>query len=392
MPAEQTYPQHSVATISSSIVWSHHARMDNYSFESVPMSQANLTLHGPADLVAAVPHLLGFHPWSSLVVVFIESQDQHVTLTVRADLPGVTSASEYLQCWQQQLEAIGAAADASHVVLCAFPCRSADDVDAAVATALQREVLDVIQAVADLAERQGFFVYDQLLCWADRWRSLLCTDQSCCPDDGTPVDLARSDRIAAEFIAEAVSVQPDRASFAELLAPVPDDDPQAERFAALLQVHPMAAQADAGSVVSAQVRAQQAHECVETLLAGSEPSPVVALTLTDVRLRDAVIRMITHDHDAQQRRQAEQCLINTMKVCPSALRASVATVAAGLAWQRGDGATAGHCLDVALTADSNYSLARLLQRALRSAVPPAVWVSAVGQTTMQECLNGTSST
>ncbi|HET6211748.1 MAG TPA: DUF4192 family protein, partial [Micromonosporaceae bacterium] len=44
-----------------------------------------LRLRGPADLLAAVPHLLGFRPDESLVV--IGSQDRRLTFACRVELP-----------------------------------------------------------------------------------------------------------------------------------------------------------------------------------------------------------------------------------------------------------------------------------------------------------------
>src|SRR5262245_25458318 len=45
-----------------------------------------LTLRGPADLVAAVPLLLGFHPTDSIVVVSLCGPRRRIGLTLRADL------------------------------------------------------------------------------------------------------------------------------------------------------------------------------------------------------------------------------------------------------------------------------------------------------------------
>nr|WP_305070542.1 DUF4192 family protein [Micromonospora sp. 4G55] len=44
-----------------------------------------LTVRSPADLLAAVPYLLGFHPADSVVVVAMRAQ--RVVFAARADLP-----------------------------------------------------------------------------------------------------------------------------------------------------------------------------------------------------------------------------------------------------------------------------------------------------------------
>ncbi|NDB18690.1 MAG: DUF4192 domain-containing protein, partial [Actinobacteria bacterium] len=227
-------------------------------------------------------------------------------------------------------------------------------------------------------------------CFTDRWRSMLCSDRSCCPADGTPIDLARGDRIAAEFVAEGVSVRSGRDALATACAPLPDSDPAAVLFRAALASQAASSGADWATAVAPQERQQRAEQCVQTLVGGGDADASVALALADIRVRDAVIRMLTHDEGADERRRAEANLIATMRVSPRDLRAPIATVAAGLAWQRGDGAIGADCLEVALDADPDYSLARLLRRALCNAVPPNVWVTAVGQTTVDECLTGSN--
>lgn len=388
--------------------------MNNFPFDSIQCAQRALTLHGPADLVAAVPHLLGFAPKASIVAVFIKEHDQCVHMTLRADVPTATADGEqlvdldaYLSAWSNQLDVIVAQNSVARVVLAAFAdvCESgnsashrsdsgfgeADDgaeLGTVFGTAM---VTQILAAVATQCETRGIYVFDQLVCGGGRWRSVLCSDIECCPAEGTAIDQARGDRIAAEFIFDGVCVQTDQEALTASLAPLPDTDAKVQAFRFVLDKRGQTRAPVTDEVLAdsdAEQRCERAHRCVDLLVSGGGADPEVALALADVRVRDAVIRLVTHDLSQPARRSAETCLIDTMRLCPRELRAPVVSVAAGLAWQRGDGATASRCVAIALDADPGYSLARLLQRAIRDAVPPQVWVNAVAQTSVQDCLTG----
>src|SRR4051812_27180318 len=52
-----------------------------------PFRRERVRLDGPGALIAAVPHLLGFHPQESIVAVGLSGAPPQVRLCVRADLP-----------------------------------------------------------------------------------------------------------------------------------------------------------------------------------------------------------------------------------------------------------------------------------------------------------------
>lgn len=371
-------------------------------FDSISPDPRLLTLNGPADLVAAVPYLLGFTPMSSIVAVLLGDADHQVVLTIRADLPSEAGSSDggdggdeadYVESWAQCLAAASGRNQVSRMVLAAFIPASDDGQpfpEQAEAAAM------LLARLGSTCESQDLFVYDQLLVWADRWRSILCTDPGCCPPTGSTVDQARADRVAAEFIVDGVCVQRDRDAHVASLEPLSDDSAEALAFRRALELEQVGwgqtdTQAEPEPAGGSVWRRQVAEECVRDLAADTRVNPRVVLALSDSRIRDAVIRMLTHDASADHRMAAEQRLIDLVRVAPQQGRAPAASIAAGLAWQRGDGATAQRCLQVALAADPGYSLARLLEKAVRNVVPPSVWVAAVGDCTVDECLTGSRS-
>ena len=50
-----------------------------------------IRLGSPADLVDAVPYLLGFHPTDSIVLIAVRGSKRRVGLTLRLDLPALAA-------------------------------------------------------------------------------------------------------------------------------------------------------------------------------------------------------------------------------------------------------------------------------------------------------------
>ena len=62
--------------------------MDNPSARS-GLERPEVRISDPGEIAAALPHLLGFHPRESVVVIGLGGRSgSRVGLTVRADLPG----------------------------------------------------------------------------------------------------------------------------------------------------------------------------------------------------------------------------------------------------------------------------------------------------------------
>jgi hypothetical protein len=68
--------------------------------------------------------------------------------------------------------------------------------------------------------------------------------------------------------------------------------------------------------------------------------------------------------------------------------APLATVYAGIAWLEGQTQLTRLAVDHALQVDASYSLAQLLDIALRHNVPPAVWSSSLAAVSIDACLKG----
>jgi hypothetical protein len=108
--------------------------------------------------------------------------------------------------------------------------------------------------------------------------------------------------------------------------------------------------------------------------------------LGDVRTRDGLLRML---HDApEQRKQFQSHLIREVARSQPEFVAPLATVYAGVVWLEGHTQLTRLAVDHALQVDPTYSLAQLLDIALRHNVPPAVWSSSLAAVSFDACLKG----
>jgi hypothetical protein len=173
---------------------------------SSPHPDRQLRISGPADLIAAVPYLLGFAPAESAVLIGLSGQQ--IAVTARVDLAdGPAATHETLRLLQTRT-------------------------DATLVIAYTEQ-----PAPAWLSELPGA-VLDTLLVSDGRWRSLLCPDRFCCPPEGQPLPSGTS-----VLAASAVSLG---------LAPLPSRD----ELAAALRPGTVTAQADAAAAALAPIPAR----------------------------------------------------------------------------------------------------------------------------------------
>ncbi len=162
-------------------------------------------VRGPADLLTAVPYLLGFHPHESLVIIGLN--DKRVIVTARLDL---TDLPDALDVTDSRVLADTMAAiergEATAIVGAVFT----DDATPNDAVARQ---------LADQARTAGLDLLDTLRVTHGRWRSLSCPDTSCCPPEGTPMPATPSVLDAAATYA-GLTALPSRDALAAIFTPL----------------------------------------------------------------------------------------------------------------------------------------------------------------------------
>jgi hypothetical protein len=337
------------------------------------------------ELAAALPHLLGFRPAESLVVVSLRGRPGRagdggrIGLTARIDLP---PAAYRPVAVGRLVEAIGS--DSPAAVVLAVVSEASDEVAPPVAAGTgagrgrpggtpdlpHRALLEVAVPAFTAA---GVPVRESLLVRRGRWWSYDCAESCCLPGAGTPLPAGTSPLAAASALAGQV-VAADRAELERRIAPV-----------GLLAAAGMARACDeVGSQLAARTDRLGAaavaaeswtllEEAVQRLAPGTVralPDPEVARLawgLLDVDVRDRAMGWALGSSAAA----AEVLWTELTRRAPAPLDAAPATLLAVTAWVRGDGALANVALDRALSSRPDHRLALLLRSALDACIPPA---------------------
>ena len=135
-----------------------------------------VSLGSPADLLAVLPYLVGFHPAASLCVVALEGEG--VSRVLRCDLPD----ADDIKAFSSALTRTIVARPMEAVFLAGYGS--------------DQDVAPVIRSVAEALAVAGIPVSDALRADQGRYWSYLCDDECCCPSEALrttsgPVPLPR---------------------------------------------------------------------------------------------------------------------------------------------------------------------------------------------------------
>jgi Domain of unknown function (DUF4192) len=356
------------------------------------MSLNTLRLRSPADVVSAIPYLIGFHPADSVVVLVCDGAQG--TCAMRLDLGAHETLLEHI-------------AD--------LVARRTPDAVILAGYGEAGRVTPAIERLRGHLRTRDVPLRDALRVEDGRFWSYLCSDLACCPAEGTYVDVATNPATVAAIAAGLVAL-PDRRELERTLAPSggetmrdalaraksdfatwgerekesdprPGPAPDAGVGAGpgagtpagpgVGQVAGSGAATVAGSGadgVSARmvmegvplVRRVIDQVCAGADLPSLDETAWLGLLLTSLRVRDeAWVRMNEQDLKAHIRLWR-----NVLTRLPEEYAAAPACLLSFAAWRSGDGALANIALDRALAADPHYTMARLLQELFVSGLPP----------------------
>ncbi|GLW13214.1 hypothetical protein Misp01_83420 [Microtetraspora sp. NBRC 13810] len=316
-----------------------------------------LLLSSPADVLAAVPYLLGFHPGESLVVIGLTGDPPggRLCLTTRWDLPLDPDAVP-------RLASLLAREGVTQVIVAGYGPGA--------------EVTPAVDAVRAQAGRSGLTVAEALRADGGRFWSYLCADAGCCPPEGTPYDPAAGE-VPGQAEQHGMTALRDRPALAGTLDPCTGPARRAMREAtarvaaetigrarACRDADALAAEFVADGI--ARVRAAVAG-CADRRLSDEEAARLGA-ALSVIRVRDEAWTLIDDD---RLKEQLDLWADLTRRLEPRFTPPAAALL--GLtAWRAGDGALAGIALERALSVDPGYSMARLLMHALAHFLSPGL--------------------
>jgi hypothetical protein len=322
----------------------------------------------PAALLRLVPHLLGFMPEASVVVIGVTPPRDRIRVTLRYDLPDPPAADLVAEI-------------AAHAV----GVLSAQGLTAAVAVGYGPEplVTPVARELREAAWQAGIDLKEFLRVQDGRYWSYACGDEKCCPAAGVPFDAAAADPAEAEALAAVGErVLTGRAAVAARVAPLDgiarESMRQATRRAEQHIAQLLARVRRSGRLGAArQMIAAEGLAAVGAMIAryrdggrftSDDEIARITVALRELRIRDdAWARMDPAHTEAHQRlwtdvvRRAQPGYVPA----PAALLAFVA-------WQSGHGALANVALDRALADDPRYSMALLLRQVITAGAPPAL--------------------
>jgi uncharacterized protein DUF4192 len=316
----------------------------------------------PEAVLAVVPHMLGFYPSRSLVVLGLGEQNR-VMVTFRYDL-AEPSDDELATDIAYHAEYILTREQIPAAMLIGY---GPEDV-----------VLPVLGLTAARIENHGIHLQEALRAEAGRYWSLLCGDVTCCPPEGRSYDPG-SHPAAAAMTGAGLTAHPDREALARTLQrPAGIADAVARSTEqARMRLARLAAGGEAAGERDPKLRAtrigrSQVQEAIRHYRTGARIDSVahlawLAVLLSDIRVRDDAWARMTPAH------RDDHCRLWTdvLRAAAADFVPAPASLLAFTAWQAGNGALAAMAVDRALTADPGYSMAHLLASAIEAALPPA---------------------
>ncbi|WP_246123211.1 DUF4192 domain-containing protein [Cellulomonas terrae] len=360
----------------------------------------------PQEILALVPHRLGFRPRDSAVAVSLRPPRGAVGLVVRVDLPHLAHPADGPLLARTLVAHLGRDGG-RRAILVLYTDRD------------PREQDGIAQVAARHFREAAEDALGDVLVWVVTPTGYLCLDcaEDCCPPGGRPLRDLDSTQVGATLVLAGSAVADSREDVA--------------------RIRPQRADVRRST---ARVRRRWEDRCAEAVVAGDDavgrwredslaawrqavaivgagepgsggaPWGRVEAGLTDRRVRDGVlVALVPGTSDLPERcvrtvpstPELDAALGGALALIldprrgivpparPTAVHEAVleAVVARGrtgaqapaltllalLAWWRGDGARARLLLDGALDADAEYHLAELLDDALAAAIPPG-WV------------------
>jgi len=289
-----------------------------------------------ADLLAAVPHLLGFTPEDSMVVIGTTPPQARVKLAMRYDLPDPPDPDAAADIAAHAAAIISEKGISTIVAVGYGPAR------------LVAPIADALHTTLGLPPRNMLRV--------EGGRYWSC-DES--PSEGTPFD------VAAELVGVEDRPLADRAALAATIAPVEGEEADAIRTAfAKFAEDPPGPAGGVDAIVDAIENYRTGHWI-------TNPSTIAYLLfqLQLLRVRDMAWAYMDAAFNAQHAGLWTDLTRYAAYGLPAAAPASLL---AFVAWQSGNGALANVALDRALADDPKYSMALLLRQVITAGAPPSL--------------------
>lgn len=338
----------------------------------------------PQTLVAAIPHLLGFPPKQSVVVVALVEDEEgvNVALTTRYPLP---LADRYDQDagrdFAAQIAADAARAGSTNLLVTVWEDRPPLVLGGAALDLPHKGLFDALDELLDEDKLDGFeMVYTN----DKRIWSYNC-DEPCCGEVwGLQIQEADRTNAAVNFPAAGNVLQPNREAVAAEVAYTHNED-------VMKALNTYTAAGDWNTFLSITGRGKVVTTLHDLAARGgpftAAETAATVIALHNIPIRDTFLWDLNQQGVNQQ--PAIQLLTEVVRSAPDTIVAPAATVLAMAHYTSGDDARANACADRALKANPSYSLAGLLDQALTNPVSRPSDLIAVFRNTARETCLGT---
>jgi hypothetical protein len=308
------------------------------------------TLTSPHDLLAAIPFLIGYHPQDSLVLVALK--EEAVGMAMRVDIPVGVSAEGYDLLASHFLRD---GADGAFIV--AYVGAGAVDPE------------NVLINTSAALVRAGIDIKESLIVRNNRFRSMICSDLTCCPPEGSAIPDLGSSRIAVEHVIAGHPMP-----FENVDGLVQSIAAVASSFESVWADEVQAFWVSSDSEEIQELQRDGATAIIDLVGEyregrGAEDRELAARVigrLSDIQVRDFALGSHT-DESADYYWAMWRDLL---RIAPRGFVAPIACLFAAMAYERGEGALAHKGLDRGLGDDDQYSLAHLLRRVFTAGWPP----------------------
>jgi hypothetical protein len=306
-----------------------------------------------------VPYLLGFNPEKSLVIVAVKGQHDQVVVSMTLDLPDKIEDldAKFMNNLKETLKRSGA--------------------DGLVAIFYVETNPHGLQSISDLLMTEistEFHVRDILWACEGNWASYLCSDESCCPTEGRKLEIDKPSIAQTELVLAGRSVASNRSDLSNFLESTTVNQ---DLIPILSQIARQKSKAEHSQTLekweSSQFKFLTSKKAIQDL--DLKLSARLLFGLTDIPIRDA---LLAHHIDLAQINedpnqylfQIAQNWAEVAKVSPQTFRPPICTCVAVFMWQAGEGILARSAIEFALAQDPQFHLAKLINNALDSGMPP----------------------
>jgi hypothetical protein len=321
------------------------------------MEIAPLSLRAPADVLAAIPYLLGFVPADSVVVLGLKAKK--ITFQVRVDLPAPGDVREFAR----SVAPIVARQRVTRALVVGY--------------GVEATVKPAVLAMRTELRRRRIDVPEALRVTDGKYWSYACTNPACCDPAGMPFD-ATASAVACSATVAGMTALPSREDLAARLAPVGGPEAIAMRAASMradMRLCEVIDSRSAEASVEALVAAGRAAVDMATLrftyggMLDDDDVAWLGLLLVNLAVRDYAWERVGDDLTVN----IKMWTYVLRRVDPD-LVAAPATLLAFAAWRGGEGAVASIALERATEADPHYGMARLLGAAFNGGLSPTEYV------------------